>query len=219
MAVARWFGERLALLVAAILVFVVGLVVWLHNVATSGPPFALSAMHARATVTVTTAGGAGRLLSAFTGRPTSAALLRPISRRQHLVLRVQFRAGGHASDGGQLALFVIDDRLHKPLSDVYGFGPTGSSEGGGWDGAYQRLADKYRWLAPLREVRDASGGYADPGMAVGWRPGTAGPWMIDAVMDRDAVPVTDVRRDVTVVLAYLGDSRGAWAERVPVTAG
>ena len=169
---------------------------------------------------MTKAQGASRLLSTFTGRPTDAAYLRPISRRQHLVLRVQFRTGGRASDGGQMALFVIDNRLRKPLSDVYAFTTGRGHVGQGWDGRYQRLVGKYGWLSSLAEQRDESGGYADPGLAVGWSPGTAGPFMIDAVLDRDTLPVTDPSRDVTVVLAYLGDSRGAWAERVPiVTAG
>ena len=219
MGVARWVGERLALLVAAVVIFVVGIVLWLHNAAPSGPPFALSAMHTQVEATVTNAPGATRLLSTFMGRRTDAAYLPPISRRQHLVLRVQFRPLGHAGDGDQMALFVIDNRLHKPLDNVYAFDPLGDDVGQGWDGRFTRLSDKYSWLASLAPVRDDSGGYTDPGLAVDWRPGTAGPWMIDAVMDRDALPVTDPSKDLTVALAYVGDSRGAWAVRVPVKAG
>lgn len=173
-------------------------------------------MQAHAAVTVTTAKGASQLLSRFTGRPTEAAYLRPISQPRHLVFRVQFRTGGRVSDSGQLALFVLDNRLHKPLNNVYAFAADDGKFAQGWDGVFQRLPSKYDWLAPLRDVRDESGDFTDPGMAVAWKPGTAGPVMIDAVLDHEALPITDPSKDVTVVLAYLGDSRGAWAERVPV---
>lgn len=220
-ALGRWFGRQLVLTGTVVAVVVVVLVLVIRGHLPASAPFSLSAMHAHAEVTVTKAGGASRLLETLTdGRVTTAALLHPIRQREHLVFQVHYRTGGRRSDDGQLAMFVIDNRLHKPLSNVYVFGPPGSNVGQGWDGRYERLAHKYRWLASLAAVQDDSGGYTDPGMAVGWPPGTAGPLTIDAVLDPDALPVTDPSTDVTVVLAYLGDSRGAWAVRVPVvTAG
>jgi hypothetical protein len=215
-AVGRWFARQLALTVSAAIILVVVIALAIRSHLPVSAPFSLRAMQAHAEVTVTNAKDASRLLSTFTGRPTDAAYLRPISQPRHLVFRVQFRPGGRTKDGGQLALFVIDNRLRKPLDHVFAFGAVGDDFSQGWDSRYQRLVDKYDWLASLAEVPDDHGGYTDP-MAIGWKPGTSGPVMIDAVLDHDALPVTDPGKDVSVVLAYLGDSRGAWAVRVPIT--
>jgi hypothetical protein len=213
-----WLGRRLSLAAAALVIFVVALVVVVQGAVTSGPPFAVQAMHPRVTLVVTDEShaqgvvdrmvGPGRL-STFTGRLFRA--------RSQLVGQVDFRTLGRPSDSGELALFVIDNRTHTPLQTIEAIGPAGSNVGQGWDGRFQRLADKYDWLKPLAAVRDSSGGFTDPGMAVVFRPATKGPITFAAVVGADALPLADPAKDLTFVLAYVGDSHGAWATRVPVT--
>jgi hypothetical protein len=136
---------------------------------------------------------------------------------QQIVGRLSFEVVGRRGDNGQLVLFVIDNRLHKPLGYIEGIGPQGTNVSQGWDGRFERLAKKYAWLHVLASQRDASGGYSDPGSALIFAPGTPGPVTFAAVLDPDATPVTDPSQDLTFVLAYVGDTQGAWAMRLPAT--
>jgi hypothetical protein len=186
--------------------------------ADSPTPFPLASMQVRATLTVTDATHAQRVADRLAGRGRLSAFTGDsIGQRQQLVGQLQFDAVGRSGDDGQLAFFVIDNRLNRPLNMVEGVGGRGANVSRGWDGRYQRLADKYSWLRSLAAIPDGAGGYRDPGEAVAFSPTTGGPVTFVAVMDDSALPIEDLARDLTFVIAYLGGNRGAWAERIPVS--
>jgi hypothetical protein len=74
------------------------------------------------------------------------------------------------------------------------------------------------WLSMLAEQR-TEGGYADPGMAIATAPTARGPITFEAVVNSEALAITDPARQLTFVLAYVVDVRGAWATRVALSSG
>jgi hypothetical protein len=115
-----------------------------------------------------------------------------------------------------LVLFVIDNRLRKPVELIAGVGPRGVDVATGWEGAYGRLAKKYAWLRPLAAI-PVAGGYRDPGESLSFRATQRGPVSFAAALDAGASPLTDPTRDLSFVLAYVADD-GVWAERIPASA-
>lgn len=182
--------ERLFLLVGILLVVVAATAIVVNGAATDGPPFALADMHARITnlAVLPDTGLAQAALDRLAGKGRLNLAYAP-GRPAVVVGTLEYDVAAPAGADGQLVLFVIDSRAGVPLRYVFGVGPPGSNVGQGWDGRYQRLSNKYRWLTMLAEQKTAAG-YEQPGMAVSNPPRTKG-------------PIT----------------RGGWAERVPVTSG
>jgi len=208
---ARWTRRQWMALVAAVVVIaviVVGVVVFRPR----PTPFPLARMQARATFTVTDADHAEAVAHRLTGRHP---LITFVYRGQQLVGQLNFRTVATTGHGGELVLFVIDNRLHSPVQLIAGVGPRGAAVDSGWEGAYGRLARKYPWLHPLAAIRVANG-YRDPGMSLSFRSAQRAPVTFDAVLNRYMEPVADPASDLGFVLAYVGDE-GVWAERVPAS--
>jgi hypothetical protein len=58
--------------------------------------------------------------------------------------------------------------------------------------------------------RQTGDGYTKTGMAIVTTPNTPGPITFEAILNRDALVITNPASQLTFVLAYVGDSRGAW---------
>jgi hypothetical protein len=214
--VGRWLRHDAALVVGPLLAL--GLVwggVALVRGANHPTPFPLARMQARASFTVVTdTARAQRVSDRLAGRGRVPVIL---GQRPHLVGQLRFRTVGTPADGGELVLFVIDNRLHKPLRHLDGAGPRGEPFGEGWEGDYGRLATKYPWLRPLAAIRHADGSYSDPGAALSFRVTTKAPVTFAGILDPDAPPLTDPAHDLSFVVAYVG-RQGVWAQRIPAAA-
>jgi hypothetical protein len=133
---------------------------------------------------------------------------------QYVVGRVDIGAHKAAADS-QYALVVLDNRTHTVTQLTFAYpenGPNGAGQG--WDYGLAKAAAKYRWLSPLREVSNSTGEH-DPGQAVLFSPGAAVNLPFFAVLRPDALPVTNVHRDLTIALIMLGPDRQVyWAKRL-----
>jgi hypothetical protein len=204
------------LVIAALVALVVAFAVWLHGAVTSGPPFALSAMHPRVVNLITTSDNADAqpTLDRLAGRGRLNTVL--LKKGQQLVIgQLDFTEIAPETADGQMALFVIDRQANSVFPLTFGVGPRNTNVGQGWDSRYQRLPQKYPWLRMLAVQSDDGGFERDP-VAVGFPPATAGPITFEAVVGRDRLRVTDPSTQLTFVLAYVGNTHGAWAVRVPL---
>jgi hypothetical protein len=210
-AVARWTRGQWTALVAAVVVIVV-IVVGVVMFRPRPTPFPLARMQARATFTVTDAAHAQAVAHRLTGHHR---LITFVVRRPQIVGQLRFRTVATNADSGELVLFVIDNRISKPVGLIAGVAPHGADVASGWDGAYGRLAEKYPWLRSVAAVRVANG-FTDPGESLSFRPMTRGPIDFTAALAPGMSPMTDPARDLSFVIAYVSDD-GVWAERVPVS--
>lgn len=210
-AVGRWSRGQVAGVAAtvAVLALIVAGVVVLRPTPT---PFPLARMHARASFTVTDAAHAPAVADRLTGRHRLTTF---VFRRPQIVGQLRFRTVGKKGDGGELTLFVIDNRIHKPLATMAGVGPGGADVAAGWDGDYEKLAAKYSWLHPLAAI-PVDDGYEDPGSSLSFGPALRGPVSFAAALDPGTLPLTRPTRDLGFVLAYVGRD-GVWAERIPAS--
>lgn len=211
--VIEWLSRRrVAVIVTAV---VVGVAVWGGVVLHAGEPrtpFPLARMHARVTLTVTTPAHTQAVVDRLGER---RRLARFLLGRQQLVGQLRFRTVGTAGDGGQLALFVIDNRIGQPLGHVSGVGPKRNDVSEGRDGDYERLATKYHWLRSLAAVRIGSG-YGAPGDSISFSPRMRGPVTFTAVISDGLLPLKTPAHELSFVLAYVG-RQGVWAQRIPVS--
>jgi hypothetical protein len=219
----RWGGWLTAGWLAALVALVAGVLVfnsWQHN----RVPFRAAAIDPQLVglqvITPTTKFApnverATRALGAAKGN--NIQIIQSRNRRQYVVGRIDVRAHP-APDGSQYVLVVIDNRTHTVLDDIEGLpegSPNGDGSGSAWDYGINNFASKYPWLSAVREQGNANSGYHDPGSAVIFTPGPATQLPFSAVLGADALPVTNVHRDLTVALLMLGpDRQPYWAVRL-----
>ena len=102
---------------------------------------------------------------AGSGRLFAIAEPDPSSHPQELVGQLRLTPP-HPSAAGYYGFFVIDNRTHKVLPQLFGAGPPGTNVAAGWDGTYDKAAKKYPWLRMLASIPDGNGGFAPAGMAL-----------------------------------------------------
>jgi hypothetical protein len=122
--------------------------------------------------------------------------------RQYVVGRLDLAA--HKAPGDSVySLVVIDNRTHTVVDEINGdpaSGSAGNGAGGGLTGGMSNFAKKYPWLSMLADNAPGSG--FDTAVVLSSGPAISLPFV--AVLDRDALPVTNVRQDLTVALVMLG---------------
>jgi hypothetical protein len=219
----RWGGWLTAGWVAALVALVAGVLVfnsWHHNRVPFGPAAIEPQLVGLQVITPTSTLApnverALRTLGAAKGN--SVQIIQSRNRRQYVVGRIDVRAHS-APDGSQYVLVVLDNRTHTVVRDIQGepeSDPNGPGSGSGWDYGINNFASKYSWLSPLKELGNSSSGYHDPGSAVIFTPGPATQLPFSAVLRADALPVTNVHRDLTIALLMLGpDRQPYWAQRL-----
>jgi hypothetical protein len=178
-------------------------------------PFPPAAMHLHLTATVHT-GDAQHLLRTL--GVTEAQLTAPLPRtkqEQFLVGQLAYALPKGATTG-MLPLFVIDNRRGQTASEVWGTS-TGNCVTAGWDGRYNGFADRYPWLRATASIQIPGGGYTDPGDTITIPEGRAAPITFIAMFPPGTPPFTDLRKDLTVALGFVGDKGQVfWAQRVPI---
>jgi len=141
-------------------------------------------------------------------------LVKPVRQQQYVVGRVDVDPG---HTGGDLSLIVVDNRTHTVVSKVFAAVRPSKSDGigQGWDGVYYTALHRYPQLGGQQTLADAASAdqsgqtFSDP-MAVGWIAGSTTSVPFVAVLDSDALPVTDVHRDLTVGLIFTSTSDKLW---------
>jgi hypothetical protein len=181
------------------------------------PPYPASAVAASLHVEAVDPGRAQARVDklAGTGRLAAIAEPDPSTNPQELVGQLQLTP--HRNGAGYYGFFIIDNRTHKLLPQLFGVGPPGTNVAAGWDGTYDKAAKKYPWLQMLASIPDGNGGFAPPGMALDIAPDTDGPVTFVAV-DPGAPPITDPSTQLTVALVYMNENGPIyWAKRLTAT--
>jgi hypothetical protein len=150
---------------------------------------------------------------AGSGRLFAIAEPDPSSHPQELVGQLRLTPP-HPSAAGYYGFFVIDNRTHKVLPQLFGAGPPGTNVAAGWDGTYDKAAKKYPWLRMLASIPDGNGGFAPAGMALDIAPGTDGPVTFVAA-DPGAPRITDPATQLTIALVYMNENGPIyWAKKI-----
>jgi hypothetical protein len=148
------------------------------------------------------------------GGGATPPLVKPVRQQQYVVGRVDVDAG---RTGGDLSLIVVDNRTHTVVSKMFAAVRPSKSDGigQGWDGVYYTALHRYPQLGAQQTLADAASAahtgqaFVDP-MAVGWIAGATTSVPFVAVLDNDALPVTNVHRDLTVGLIFTSTSDKLW---------
>jgi hypothetical protein len=187
--------------------------------ASSHAPFSLSSTHPLVSgVSILTTEGRDAsnvhvALHELADGPVGAVALSNVKDQQYIVGRFSMSARS-APAGSQYALTIIDNRTHQPLTQVW---PASTERGtltAGWDYGMNNIGKHFTWLSPLIDRR-VNGGYEDSGQAVTWASGPARAFAFYGLLARDAPPVTDPARDLTIALVFIGPNRQPWgAERL-----
>jgi hypothetical protein len=177
-------------------------------------------VHARVSLRIVAPADAQAEADRLTG-PGRLNVVYPVgdSPKQVLLGQLSLRTPPNAPADGQYVFALIDKDVHEPLPDLYAVGPRpGSNVGQGWDGRYQKIAQRYPDLSAFKDLPGPNGnGWRDPGMAVSFTPRTPGPVTFTAVLPFDALPVTDVANRFTAVLALFGPNETLyWATVLPL---
>lgn len=184
------------------------------RVATAGgdtAPFDAAAAHARLgglsvlTATDPRAGNVSRQLATLGAHVTALAL--PLARDSQYVVGRLTLADRKAPTGSQLYLVVIDNRTSTPVHQMWSADQPAVSSG--WDYGLERAAQRISWLHGMAEVATPDGSTTE-GASLGWRPGTTTSIVFYAILDPDALPVTEVHRDLTIALVFLSPDRKVW---------
>lgn len=205
-----WSRTRASWVVTA-LVAVAGLIALQVHRSSAATPYPLADMHASAIITVTDGAQAQQVADRLVGEGKLGAVSVD---RIEIIGQVSLTAVGKPRDGGRLNLFLIDNRSNT-LITMTSFVETADRMALGRDGRDHRLAKRYDWLKPVASA-PSSDGFTYEAMALSFASTHDGPVTFLAVLDADALPVTDPARDLTLALAYVTDD-DAWAVRVPVT--
>jgi hypothetical protein len=219
----RWGGWLVAAWVAALVALVASVLVfnsWQHNRVPFGPAAVdpqLIGLRVLTPRTKLAANVERAVLGLGAAKGSNVQIIQSRNRRQYVVGRIDVRA--HPSpDGSQYVLVVLDNRTHTVVGDIEGLpegSPNGDGSGSAGDYGVNNFASKYSWLRPLREQGNPSSGYRDQGSAVIFTPGRATQLPFSAVLGPDALPVTNLHRDLTIALLMLGpDRQPYWATRL-----
>jgi hypothetical protein len=125
-------------------------------------------------------------------------------RWQYVVGRVDI-AGTAAPSQAQYEVIVVDNRLHRVVPSTYSYPEPhhSSGTGQGWDGADGSLRDRYDWQPSAVD------------QAAFFVPGSATSFPFVARLPAAALPVTDLHKDLTVVLAFThGSDSVYWSIRL-----
>jgi hypothetical protein len=214
----RHWGRWAVAAVAAIALIVVGIAArsWWHN----RVPYQAAAVHPQLVglqvLTPTDPSGSNITAALRTlGGAKANNIVDPQSHHwQYVVGRVDVGAHKAAADS-QYAVVVLDNRSHTVTAMTYSYPENGQNRAAqGWDYGLAKAGAKFSWLSPLREVGTSSGDQ-DPGQAVLFTPGAAVELPFFAVLSPDALPVTNLHRDLTIALIMLGPDRQVfWAKRL-----
>lgn len=198
--------------VAVLLLAVVGQYAW------SGwfqrPPYLPEAVHASATFTVLSPRQAQAKVDELAGPGRVTVSWRS---RQQVVGQLTFTVPPNVRPDDQYALFVIDNRVHRPVPAMWGVGPVETHVGQGWDSRYAQVTQRYSWLASLAAVPAGDGSWADPRTAVSFPADTTSPVTFVAALGPYAPPVTDPRSDLSIALVLISHNGSIWAQNL--TAG
>jgi hypothetical protein len=210
--------RTLVLAVVAAGLTVAGLVTW--RLWPSPPPYPPAAVHAQVSMQVVAPAQAQTAADRLTGAGRLNVVY-PVgnSPKQVLLGQLSLRTPTNAPAGGEYAFVLIDNNDHEPLPDIYAVGSHRySSVAQGWEGWYEKIAERYPDLTALKPIPEPDGsGWRDPGMAVGFKARARGPVTFTAVLGADALPVTDPARRFTAVLALFGpDENLYWATALRV---
>jgi hypothetical protein len=124
-------------------------------------------------------------------------------RWQYVVGRVD--VAGTAVRDAEYEVIVVDNRLHRVVSDTYSYPEPrqSSGTGQGWDGADASLRKRYGWQSSGSD------------QAAFFTPGRATSFPFVARLPGDALPVTSLHTDLTVVLALThGSDSVYWSIRL-----
>jgi hypothetical protein len=178
-------------------------------------PFPPQAMHLRLTATAHT-GYSQHLLRRL--GVTQDQLTAPLPQTKHdrfVIGRLAYTLPAGATRG-QLPLFVIDNRTGTTASEIWGTSSAGCMASG-WDGRFNGFADRYPWLRPTAPIGIPGQGYADPGDTIMIPQGRAAPITFIAMFPPETLPFSDLRKDLTVALGFVGDTGHVfWAQRIPI---
>jgi hypothetical protein len=204
----------------AAVVVVAGPLTWQFWPASSTPPYAPSAVHARANLRVVTPDDAQEAADRLAG-PGRLNVVYPVgdSPEQVLLGQLTLRTPPNAPADGEYVFALIDNNDHEPLEDIYAVGPhPQSTVAQGWEGRYQKIAERYPKLAAFKAILDPDGGgWRDPGMAVSFPATTRGPITYTAALGSEALPVSEVAARFTAVLALFGRNETLyWATVLPL---
>ncbi|HWC36065.1 MAG TPA: hypothetical protein VG650_14745 [Mycobacteriales bacterium] len=124
---------------------------------------------------------------------------------QYVVGRIDVGAQPVDSDA-EYEVIVIDNRLHRVVPQTYSFPEPhqSSGTGQGWDGAAESLHERFDWQQRPDVDQDAF-----------FTPGRTTSFPFYARLDASTLPVTDLHKDLSVVLALThGSDSVYWAERL-----
>jgi hypothetical protein len=212
-----WFQWR-TVTAALALTAMIGAAAWGWRDWHNKPPYPASAVAASVHVEAVDPAGAQARVDklAGTGRLWAIAEPDPSTNPQELVGQLRLTPP-HPNAAGYYGFFVIDNRTHKTLPQLFGVGPPGTNVAAGWDGTYDQAAKKYTWLRMLASIRDGNGGFAPAGMALDIAPDTDGPVTFVAV-DPDAPRITDPATQLTIALVYMNENGPVyWAKKLTAT--
>lgn len=205
-----------ATVIVAVVVFVVGQHLW--RARRDRAPYSAAALNAHVSMKAVSPDAAQAEIDKLAGQGHMWAVEPPDGMRsttQELVGQLTFDVPALAPANGEYALFIIDDRSKQLTPSLYGVGAPGSNVVAGWDGRYNELAKRYRWLVPTASINTGDGtGWHAPGMSIEFAPTTQGPVTFDGVLN-NALPITDPARQLTIGLAFFGPNGTLyWAQQL-----
>ncbi len=198
----------LLLLAGAALAYI-PLVNWSQNHA----PFSPSAMKLQLSLSVVPVSGLQSSISKLGVTPEDLRAMQPMAAGQQAVIgRLDFTIPMAAAPGSQLALFIIDEREHRLVQWAWAW-DAGAQPTSGFDGRFAGFASRYKWLVPT--ASELSRGDTKQGTAISIPFGARAPLVFYAVLDPDAIQVSDVTRDLSVSLGSVGPKGQIyWAQRL-----
>lgn len=169
-------------------------------------------VHIEASVAATSSAGLPAALARL-GVPSVAGINPP---SQMFVVHASWKSPEAVP--GSYEFILLDSRVAPPkpirgydawTADGRGFGPN-------WDGRYEALAKHYAWLRRTASV-ETDAGWTNDTEAFGYST-EAGTATMTFTLDRDALPVGDSARDLTLAVALVSqDGEVRWAKKVALT--
>ena len=211
--------SRTPIVVVAVILACAALVVpWVGRWFHAGVPFKPSEMALSLDLSVVPVSGLQLAIEGYGISDDQLRATQPMSQTQEAVLgQLSFTIPKKMPDQSQMALLIVDERTHTLAQWAYGFSEGANSLGSGFDAKFAGFAARYPWLkATAFTYKDGS--YTQDGTAITIPPGAQSPITFFAVLDPSAIQVSDVSKDVSVTLGFVGpEGQIYWAQRIQPT--